>query len=1013
MEARALQQTINIKLHWNWDIQSAYLDPSLYVVDACLSWVILLVILIATNYVHAQETGNTEARSCHDCTFTVQRVNYGTIFLPYNSIVLAENRWLNVFKINMLEDIAPLPLWLDCSEIMGNDKMFPKTSTDDYDMCESLTAKLHMVHTIRESFLKTFSAEIEEADKLTAHHKRTKRDTGYSRYPSTAHHHRRADLMPHEELGARDDLQQTGEWQANLTRITMVKDALGTIDDMTKEAISAINDTYKQMSRVLNEAGLEGINTKRRRRGVVSSVLYHVFGVARKSDVLRMQDMVNRLEMGQIETGKQLEQFQNEMLSTMALSNDRISNLAEGLGALNNQIVALTTQFRKWEILHHRGLNEVLQILVAEIRSINTLQNTLSTYMDGVMTLATGQLSPHLIDIDTLQNALNNIDKLLQSDFPGHALIEKEASYYYRYSHPLFERAGDSLYVTLVFPISVLPYVFKVFQINVLPQAVGNNTDRYTKLIMDKDYIAIAEDGMHYIELSESQIQRCEDGQVKHCTEFLPVQNYLTHPTCLMAIYKDDLRKTKELCEYHLFLGQMKSEIREIGNNKFLITNAKTILTDCRSQEPSILNPTQAVTVLNIPCMCDITVDGIWIPARISSCDMDTPTFTIEYPINLPLLQELYDIDLLGKITGDATYSKEMLDSIQLPDYLQSKDSPQGLASKDADLNIRIKDAISHMRQHGSFMPQTDLLRKYHPETFYSQSTGLNWPLILGVVALISIGVIILILFLYRHKWGKWVGLLSQFALPHASADADFPTINLNRKQALLLVPDSPIPSEPVQETTPDPLLLTIIVLQIVILLICIGIIWYKWLKSRRNDINLVLQLVGQETTIDITLCPLTIPVAHMHFQADTPISDIGISGQWFRPRLRLYHDLTVGDKQSILMVRVPTRVPISLWQVYPLRHVLAGQFAVVMKVLQGNQFIYLNQVCSSSCTGEQCDISQSWSYHLHHGKSTIMNKGAKRLSRKWSFKGRKEAEIAATCVSLCEGDKTKGADSV
>ncbi len=963
----------------------------------------LLAVLTPVLTTPVEEAGNPQSQSCHDCSFKIQRVNYGTIFLPFDSIVLAENRWMNVFKIDMLKEIAPAPLWLDCPVVMGDKQILPKTSDTDFDICETLAAKLQMVHSIREGFIQTFSAELQEADKLTSHHKsqRSKRDLPPGQF------HRRADLMPHEELGA--NIEYPGETGkiANLTTIALVKDALVTIDDMTDTVLSLMNETYLEISRILDNPFMANVQSKRQRRGLVSSVLYHVFGVARKSDVLRMKDVVQQLERGQIETGRQLEQFQNDMLSTMALSNDRISNLASGVDSLNEQIVGLTVQFSKWEILLNRGLNEVFQVLVTEIRHINKLQDTLTKYMDGILALVNGQLSPHLIDFDILQNALNEIDMVLGSDFPGHNLVEKQAAHYYRFSHPLFERVGDSLYVTLVLPVSVIPHVFRVFQVNIFPQAVGNSTSHYTKLMVDKTYLAVAENEMHFMELSEGQVRRCEDGEIKHCTEFLPVQNYQTHPTCLMAIYKNEPRKIKELCDYHLFSGKIQSEIMEIANNQFLITNAKTILSDCRSQAPSIHKPDQIVTILKIPCMCDITVDGKWIPARISTCDMETPTFTIEYPVNLPLLQELYDIEQLSKIAGDSTYSREMLDSIQLPGYLQT--DSEKFSSRDADLNMRIQDALSHMRQHGSFTPQSQSLRYYRPDSFYSNSTGLNWPLVLGMIALLGIGILVLILFLYRRRWGKWVGLFSQLALPGASASLDLNSLTLDKKQDLLLAPLTKTVVEDNHDDT-TMLLWVMLGLQICMIAMCIAALLFKLCQRlQRANTFLLIQFIGLHDICEVKLSPLMMPVAHMHFRADIAISDIGLSGPWYEPYLRLHHDLTVSDKLSSLQLQIPTRVQLSYWQVYLMRKIMRGQFAVVLKVLHGSQFIYLNQVCPNSCMGNQCEVSQGWSYKLHPGRADINKEGDRPSIRRGSFKDNiKQGDFAATRAPLCDAMGTK-----
>ena len=68
--------------------------------------------------------------------------------------------------------------------------------------------------------------------------------------------------MPDEELGANIDYSgETGKL-ANLTTITLVKDALVTIGDMTGTALSLMNGTYLEITRILGNPVLADFQSK-------------------------------------------------------------------------------------------------------------------------------------------------------------------------------------------------------------------------------------------------------------------------------------------------------------------------------------------------------------------------------------------------------------------------------------------------------------------------------------------------------------------------------------------------------------------------------------------------------------------------------------------------------------------------------------------------------------------------------------------------------------------------------
>ena len=88
--------------------------------------------MIFASGVWLQEASNQN--TCSDCSLIVQRINYGTVFLPFTSMVVAENQWINVFQIDMLRHLSPLGAWPHCVETVGDGRLQAQGDGASFDV---------------------------------------------------------------------------------------------------------------------------------------------------------------------------------------------------------------------------------------------------------------------------------------------------------------------------------------------------------------------------------------------------------------------------------------------------------------------------------------------------------------------------------------------------------------------------------------------------------------------------------------------------------------------------------------------------------------------------------------------------------------------------------------------------------------------------------------------------------------------------------------------------------------
>ena len=62
--------------------------------------------------------------------------------------------------------------------------------------------------------------------------------------------------------------------------------------------------------------------------------------------------------------------------------------------------------------------------------------------------------------------------------------------------------------------------------------------------------------------------------------------------------------------------------------------------------------------LIQIPCLCSIKTNSLFIPVKVGNCNNNTDTITILHPVNLALIQHFFSVDTYNSIMGDTTFTK-------------------------------------------------------------------------------------------------------------------------------------------------------------------------------------------------------------------------------------------------------------------------------------------------------------------------------------------------------------------
>ena len=215
-------------------------------------------------------------------------------------------------------------------------------------------------------------------------------------------------------------------------------------------------------------------------------------------------------------------------------------------------------------------------------------------------------------------------------------------------------------------PLTSTSTVFTVYRINSVPIILGPNREETSVMKFKKPFIAVSNDEMFYIRLSQSELDWCQGKMLKRCTQGLIMQE-VDKPDCALAILQSKVKDISELCDFTLLPKSAKqTEIITIRPNTYLISTSETNwLKTCVGGTPTHVKACKLCTI-NVPCACSLKADTFFIPAMLDNCNFTKlPTQVPSH--NLPALfafygqkGEMYNISQLARrnMKSDIAYPK-------------------------------------------------------------------------------------------------------------------------------------------------------------------------------------------------------------------------------------------------------------------------------------------------------------------------------------------------------------------
>ena len=432
-------------------------------------------------------------------------------------------------------------------------------------------------------------------------------------------------------------------------------------------------------------------NTRRISRalfGVVSYLTKFLFGIPSESDMRKVSAQVRLLSDEVGSQGDLLLKLKEGFLLATNVTSQRLNELdvrqTETSEKFNNLIGDLKTwreQLRR--SLHHRHLTTMAltrlmgfmtylnQLAISDVMGLTALEQEAENYYLSVLQLTKGRLPPHLVRPEQLRLALNTISNKLRST-SGMTLSHDDISFYYKHNLVLAMHNAESIIINLKIPVHARAAVMQLYQIQIF--SVPHNTDSSrgrTKITNLPSYIAFSVNDEYYVELSESQVARCE----KHyCHHTFPIMPY-SSPSCAFAVFKSLRETIREKCEVQYSLKGSRTEgAISLSHGRYLLSSNKGWVLSCPKTPPRDLPPCSSC-VVGLPCGCSLhSKDAAVLPSNTECLPGNRSQLSIKYPFNAIILDAFYSHSKYHELGSDQLLDSPL--SLSLPKEIVHEGKP-------------------------------------------------------------------------------------------------------------------------------------------------------------------------------------------------------------------------------------------------------------------------------------------------------------------------------------------------
>ena len=538
------------------------------------------------------------------------------------------------------------------------------------------------------------------------------------------------------------------------------------------------NDLYSVLPQLRH-----GSQVIRPRRGLGTLVVSAVTGLItlaveslgsylRNKQEKRINDAVLAMREDNTAVQNTLQQHSNDFLMYGRYNVETLEKVIQTVNSLHQrqtqleEVFAKTQSGRVDEVIDTISFNFDLHLymkLVEEehVNQYQLLEKASHDLLKGIETLGQGKLPRELVSDTRLRTMLKEVHSMIRKEFPDYELADTSILHYRDMKLVTFSIDRETHSLIISFPVFVKDFrqpPLKLYEVDTVAVPIpdrNNKADSYTKVRIQKPYLAAGED--YYIQLKMTELVMCKS--IRHtyyCEELFVVKHKSCH-SCASAIFYDlGPEEVVQKCQFdYTYNTSMPPTVLDGGRSLLLANFHGPRSLKCNSKNGGLPKPApeHVYAVVDRSFLCDCQLDlehHATILRQLSSCtDNHIAHFQVEFVVNLGFYQLLQNRhpNLVENIRPNAKGRTQVF-NVRLAPVDQT---PLG---EPTDL----KNALKRIGQHGRLRPASTNPHA-RPPPVLTRHTGH----VLSIVAtVLSVGLFVLMgLFLLRHfkLWTLVAGL--------------------------------------------------------------------------------------------------------------------------------------------------------------------------------------------------------------------------------------------------------------
>ena len=327
------------------------------------------------------------------------------------------------------------------------------------------------------------------------------------------------------------------------------------------QILSQINEIRMQTKQRLNSSleiindlipGKDSIPKSRGKRslfGAIGKLSKTIFGTATEDDVNLLARHINALKKQTLKVVNAVQQHEQDLSSYMKLADQRMTNLKDGIEQNHLAIVHIHTQLKGSFKSLEESMISMNGLVTKQIKDSEKLETVLSELVSGIYDLVEGRLSPSLLPVEVLQQAMNEIQTLVHMKYSGFYLTAHKPNQIYENAKFVYMRHDSKLYVTVKFPMSPHSKPLSLYKVLSYAVPLNDTSDHATKILDLPEFFAITHDMQFYTTFKHVDFSTCTKTPHLVCY-FNKALSPATQDSCIKGIIFKQERSNKSKLQF-------------------------------------------------------------------------------------------------------------------------------------------------------------------------------------------------------------------------------------------------------------------------------------------------------------------------------------------------------------------------------------------------------------------------------------------------------------------------------